>query len=159
MHIYYIKEEVQLSKGVKEEAVGIKDKLEDIRALLIAADEIEYRSPGLDVWVKQLRGVAYDIEDALDEYRLRLTHHPAHDSHASLKNKLSAIKNFIIDHQIAAEIKCIKSRIENIPDRHELLQSKTIDTQTTAKIAARTHDHRQNALLIEESDLVGIESS
>ncbi|XP_075641260.1 disease resistance protein RPM1-like [Castanea sativa] len=149
-----IQEEVQQLRGVKEEAVWIKDKLEHINALLIAADEMEGRSPGLDALIKQLRDVAYDIEDALDEFRL-LTHHPDHESHAFLTRKFSTIKKFIARHQMAAEIQRINSRIQSISDGHERFQSKTID----AKISVKTwDDHRQNALLIEEADLVGIEN-
>ncbi|KAM3734240.1 hypothetical protein ACB098_10G000500 [Castanea mollissima] len=149
-----IQEEVQQLRGVKEEAVWIKDKLEHINALLIAADEMEGRSPGLDVLIKQLRDVAYDIEDALDEFRL-LTHHPDHESHAFLTRKFSTIKKFIARHQMAAEIQRINSRIQSISDGHERFQSETID----AKISVKTwDDHRQNALLIEEADLVGIEN-
>ncbi|XP_050266509.1 disease resistance protein RPM1-like isoform X3 [Quercus robur] len=143
-----IQEEVHLLRGVKEEAVLIKDKLEHINALLIAADEVE------DVRIKQLRDVAYDIEDALDEFRL-LTHHPDHESHAFLIRKLSTIKNIIARHQMAAEIQRINSRIQSISVGHEIFQSKTFD----AKISAMTwDDQRQNALLIEEADLVGIEN-
>ncbi|XP_075642517.1 disease resistance protein RPM1-like [Castanea sativa] len=150
-----IQEEVQQLRGVKEEAVWIRDKLEYINALLTAADEIEDRSPGVDdVWIKQLRDVAYDIEDALDEFRL-LTHHPDHESHDFLTRKLSTIKNIIARHQFAGEIQRINSRIQSISEGHERFQRKTID----ANIPAKTWDnHRQNALLIEEADLVGIEN-
>ena len=116
-----IQEEVHLLRGVKEEAVWIKDKLEHINALLIAADEMEDRSPGLDVWIKQLRDVAYDIEDALDEFTL-LTHHPDHESHAFPTRKLSIIKILIARHRLAGEMQRINSRIQNILDGHERFQ-------------------------------------
>ncbi|KAM4085098.1 hypothetical protein ACJW30_10G000900 [Castanea mollissima] len=150
-----IQEEVQQLRGVKEEAVWIRDKLEYINAVLTAADEIEDRSPGVDdVWIKQLREVAYDIEDALDEFRL-LTHHPDHESHDFLTRKLSTIKKLFARHHFAAEIERINSRIQSISDGHERFRSETID----ARIPLQTRDdHRQNALLIEEADLVGIEN-
>ncbi|XP_050266508.1 disease resistance protein RPM1-like isoform X2 [Quercus robur] len=142
-----IQEEVHLLRGVKEEAVLIKDKLEHINALLIAADEVE------DVRIKQLRDVAYDIEDALDEFRL-LTH-PEDESHPFLTRKLSTIlKKYIARHQMAADIKCINSRIESISDGHERFRSETIDAHPYKP----WDDHRRNALLIEEADLVGIEN-
>ncbi|KAM4085096.1 hypothetical protein ACJW30_10G000700 [Castanea mollissima] len=115
---------------------------------------MEGRSPGLDVWIKQLRDVAYDIEDALDEFRL-LTHHPDHESHDFLTRKLSTIKKLFARHHFAAEIERINSRIQSISDGHERFRSETIDARIP--LQARD-DHRQNALLIEEAVLVGIEN-
>ena len=152
-----MQEEMHLLKGVSEEAVWIADELEQIKAFLRAADEMEDRSHGLDVCVKQLRDVAYDIEDALDEYRLRLmvTHQHGHDLNAFLGNIVSSIKNLKARHQIASEIQRIKSRFLSISDGRQRFQSETND----AKIAAKTwHYHRQNALLVDEADLVGIEN-
>ena len=149
-----IQEEVHHLRGVKEEAVLIKDKLEHINAVLIAADEMQDRSPGLDVLIKQLRDVAYDIEDALDEFRL-LTHHPDHESHAFPTRKLSIIKILIARHRLAGEMQRINSRIQNILDGHERFQSKTVDAKNSTKT---WDDHRQSALLIEEANLVGIEN-
>ena len=151
-----IQEEVQHLRGVNEEAVWIKDKLEHINAQLIDADEMEDRSPELDVWIKQLRDVAYDIEDALDEFRL-LTHHPDNESHAFLTRKLFTIKKLIARHHIAEEIDSINSRIQSISDDHERFRSKTIDAAKTWD-GHRQNALRQNALLIEEADLVGIEN-
>jgi disease resistance protein RPM1 len=152
-----MQEEMHLLRGVSEEAVWIADELEQIKAFLRAADEMEDRSHGLDVCVKQLRDVAYDIEDALDEYRLRLmvTHQHGHDLNAFLGNIVSSIKNLKARHQIASEIQRIKSRFLSISEGSQRFQSETND----AKIAAKTwHYHRQNALLVDEADLVGIEN-
>ncbi|KAE8055717.1 hypothetical protein FH972_012539 [Carpinus fangiana] len=115
-----IEVEVQLLKGVKEEIVWIADELSHIKPFLRLADEMEERSPELDVWVKQVRHVAYDIEDVLDECRLVFTHPLGYLGRTS---------------QISGE-------------------TTIVDT----KIAPNTyHDRRQDALLLDEADLVGIE--
>ncbi|KAK2990088.1 hypothetical protein RJ640_017759 [Escallonia rubra] len=43
-----------------------------MRAFLSVADTKEESDPRLQVWIKQVRNVAYDIEDILDEFILRL---------------------------------------------------------------------------------------
>ncbi|KAK2993702.1 hypothetical protein RJ640_027054 [Escallonia rubra] len=43
-----------------------------MRAFLSVADAKEESDPRLQVWIKQVRNVAYDTEDILDEFILRL---------------------------------------------------------------------------------------
>jgi len=153
-----MQEEVQLLKGVKEETVWIADELATMEAFLRTADEMEERSPQLDVWVKQVRGVAYDIEDVLDEYRLvvELTNPPGNDLYASLRKIVSSMRNLRARHHIASEIQQIRSRFESISEGRQRFQGETTIVDT--KIAAKTcQDRRQDALLLEEADLVGIE--
>jgi disease resistance protein RPM1 len=127
------------------------DELEQIKAFLRAADEMEERTPQLELWVKQVRDVAYDIEDALDEYRLRLTLQPGNDFlHASLTKIIKTLK---ARHQFASEIQRIKSRVVSISEGRQRFRGETtlVDSKTWP-------DHRrQDGLLLEEADLVGIE--
>jgi disease resistance protein RPM1 len=144
-------EEVKLLKGVKEAAASIGDELEQIKAFLRAADQTEKKTPQLEVWVKQVRDVAYDIEDALDEYRLNLTQRRGNDFHVSLAK---IIKTLSARHQFGSEIQRIKSRVVNISEaRQRLIQGEAtvVDSQTWL-------DRRQDGLLLEEADLVGIEN-
>ncbi|KAE8009783.1 hypothetical protein FH972_006199 [Carpinus fangiana] len=143
-------EEVKLLKGVKEAAASIEDELEQIEAFLRAADQTEKKTPQLEVWVKQVRDVAYDIEDALDEYRLHLTQRHGNDFHVSLAK---IIKTLNARHQFGSEIQRIKSRVVNISEaRQRLIQGEAtvVDSKTWL-------DRRQDGLLLEEADLVGIE--
>ncbi|XP_059441784.1 disease resistance protein RPM1-like [Corylus avellana] len=151
-----IEEEVQLLRGVKEEIVWIADELAHIKAFLRVADEREERSPELGAWVKHVRDVAYDIEDVLDEYSLVFTHPSGYDFHASLSKIVSSVRNLKARRRIASEIQHIKIRFVGILEGHHRFQGETTIVDT--KIAANTyHDRRQDALLIEEADLVGIE--
>jgi len=153
-----MQEEVQLLKGVKEETVWIADELATMEAFLRTADEMEERSPQLDVWVKQVRDVAYDIEDVLDEYRLvvELTNPHGNDLNASLSKIVFSMRNLRARHHIASEIHQLRSRFESISEGRQRFQGETtiVDTKITAKTR---HDRRQDALLLEEADLVGIE--
>ncbi|KAK2968231.1 hypothetical protein RJ640_027061 [Escallonia rubra] len=68
----FLHDEKSLLGGVREEAEYIRAKLEQMRAFLSFADAKEERDPLLQVWIKQVRDVAYDTEDILDEFILRL---------------------------------------------------------------------------------------
>ncbi|KAB1216342.1 Disease resistance protein RPM1 [Morella rubra] len=151
-----VQEEVKLLTGVKDQAVWIADEFEQIKAFLIAADEMEERSPEVDVWVKQVRDVADDIEDVLDEYRLRLTHPSRHDLNASLGKIVSSIRNLKARHQIALDMQQIRSRMSSISEGRQRFQGETTLAEANI-VARRRHDRRQDALLVEEADLVGID--
>ncbi|XP_059438599.1 disease resistance protein RPM1-like [Corylus avellana] len=143
-------EEVKLLKGVKEAAASIEDELEQITAFLRAADQMEKKTPQLEVWVKQVRDVAYDIEDALDEYRLHLTQPHGNDFYVSLAK---IIKTLNARHQFGSEIQRIKSRVVSIAEARQRL----IQGETTVVDSKKWLDRRQDGLLVEEADLVGIE--
>ncbi|XP_042949798.1 disease resistance protein RPM1-like [Carya illinoinensis] len=151
-----LQDEIQLHRGVKDEAQMIADELERIKAFLRDADEIEDRSHEAVAWVKLVREVANDIEDALDEYNLRVTRPPGDDLLASLRNITPSIKKIIARHQIATEIQRIKFRVLSIAEGHDRFRPE--NPMADIKIAPKTWDtRRQDALLLEEADLVGIE--
>ncbi|KAG6636283.1 disease resistance protein RPM1-like [Carya illinoinensis] len=151
-----LQDEMQLHREVKDEAQMIADELERIKAFLRDADEIEDRSHEAVAWVKLVREVANDIEDALDEYNLRVTRPPGGDLLASLQNITPSIKKIIARHQIATEIQRIKFRVLSIAEGHDRFRPE--NPMADIKIAPKTwHSRRQDALLLEEADLVGIE--
>ncbi|KAB8855504.1 hypothetical protein FH972_026776 [Carpinus fangiana] len=72
-------QEAKLLNGVHREVVGISDDLESIMCFLKDVDarakkggDLQY---GRKVWVKQMREVAFHIEDVLDEYILHVAQH------------------------------------------------------------------------------------
>jgi disease resistance protein RPM1 len=144
------KEEVRLLRGAKESVEYIEDELEQIKAFLRAADQTEKEDPQLEVWVKQVRDVAYDIEDALDECRLQLTQRHGNDLYDSLAKIITTLK---ARHQLGSKIQRIRSRVVNISETRQRLiprEAPVVDSKTWL-------DRRQDGLLLEEADLVGIE--
>ncbi|GMP78411.1 hypothetical protein CsSME_00034336 [Camellia sinensis var. sinensis] len=61
-------DEVKLLKGVRKEIVNMKAELERIHSFL---EDVESRAEtgdkGVKIWVKQVRQVAYQIQDVIDE--------------------------------------------------------------------------------------------
>lgn len=144
-------EELNLLWGIRSNIQFIANELELIKAFLRVADAKEDTDPKLKVWVKQVRDVAYDIEDVLDIFKLSLKHHPQHRFH----RLFCFIKNLKAHHQISSDIQDIKSRVINISEGRQRYDITGLGS-TSYGLALNKIDSRGDALLLEEADLVGI---
>ncbi|KAK2968229.1 hypothetical protein RJ640_027059 [Escallonia rubra] len=146
-------DEKSLLGGVREEAEYIRAKLEQMRAFLSVADAKEESDPRLQVWIKQVRDVACDTEDILDEFILRLTNNHRDGLFWSLHRITWYVKKIKARHQIASKIHRIRQRIDNIFQNYG-----GFDHASSSTVVNNAWlDRRGDALLIEEAELVGIE--
>ncbi|XP_010023627.2 disease resistance protein RPM1 [Eucalyptus grandis] len=156
-----IEEEQYLLRGFREELKHIRDELESIRAFLRVADGMEERDPELKVWVKQVRDVAFDIEDALDEYAISLVRPTERGVRSYIQKVTFPLKTLRVRRQIAYRIFNIKARVLSISERHQRYRYKfSVIEHHGSSLVSRDDpwiDPRGNALLLEESELVGIE--
>ncbi|XP_034889246.1 disease resistance protein RPM1 [Populus alba] len=153
---------VQLLKGVYKEVVDIKDDLEAIRAFLKDADskaEKEGASESVKVWVKQAREVAYQIEDVIDEYNtLHVAQHRDRRVLAVFLTKVSSlVRKLPLRHKIASEIHGVRKTLQRIKDRSEGFRFASSEQGGSSNIVL--HDPRLGSHFIEDSELVGIEST
>ncbi|KAE9452634.1 hypothetical protein C3L33_15465, partial [Rhododendron williamsianum] len=156
----YLQEESNLLTGVREDIEYIRGEFERMTHFLRVADAIEDRDPKLKVWVKQVREAAYDTADALDMYMLRLKHHHS-TGFCQFVGKVSFfIKTLKARHQIASEVKGIKSKIINISEgyqRYSDIYGKTDQGSGSTHSDIPWYDCRGDALLHQEANLVGID--
>ncbi|KAI8567322.1 hypothetical protein RHMOL_Rhmol02G0112400 [Rhododendron molle] len=127
---------------------------------LKVADAIEDRDPKIKVWVKQVREAAYDTADALDMYMLRLRYHHSATFCTFVCKVSFFIKTLKARHQIASEVKGIKSRIINISvgnQRYSDMYGKIEQGSSSTYSVLPWYDCRGDALLLQEADLVGID--
>ncbi|GMN21088.1 hypothetical protein TIFTF001_040023 [Ficus carica] len=61
-------EEAKQLTGIREEVAFVKDELQSLKAFLQKADAVEDEDPEIKAWVKQVRKVAYDTKDLVDEF-------------------------------------------------------------------------------------------
>jgi len=153
-----LEEEGQLLTGVRTEAEYISDELEFMKAFLRVADAMEERDPSLEVLVKKVRDIAYEMEDALDDFKLRLTHDRGQRFFAPLLRSFDYSVNLRARHQIASRIRAIKSRVVGISEAHRryLIRNNIMGQGSTFSSISRL-ESQGDGLLLEEADLVGIE--
>ncbi|KAG5228663.1 disease resistance protein [Salix suchowensis] len=150
--------ELQLLRGGREEIVYVRGELERIRAFLHVADTLEESDEEVKVWVKQIRDVAHETEDVLDEYTILLAHDHVGGIYGLIHKMSCCIKNMKASYRIASQIKAINSRIRNISEGHRRLRQKfCVAEQGSSSTSTGWQDRREDALLLDMSDLVGIE--
>lgn len=158
-------EKVKFIGGIREQVVFIKDELERIRAFLRNADAVEDDDEEIKVWVKQVRDVAFDSEDALDKFQLRLSSHNNHSFY--LSKILCTIKILKARHRFAYELRGIKYRVISIAEGHRRycyrMNSSISSHEEGSKSRSSTntnstlYDLRGDARLLDEAQLVGID--
>ncbi|XP_066339110.1 disease resistance protein RGA4-like isoform X2 [Miscanthus floridulus] len=67
-----VAEEVALQLGVTRDQAFIRDELEMMLSFLMAAHEEQDKHKMVETWVKQVRVVAYDVEDSLMDFAVRV---------------------------------------------------------------------------------------
>ncbi|XP_058202759.1 disease resistance protein RPM1-like [Rhododendron vialii] len=115
----YLREELNLLSGVREDIEYIRAEFERMTHFLRVTDAIEDRDLKIKVWVKQVREAAYDTADALDMYMLCLRHHHSTKFCQFVRKVSFFIMTLKARHQIAPEVKGIKSKIINISEGYQ----------------------------------------
>ena len=84
---------------VEAELKKVMGMLERIKATLYDAEQREIRDESVKLWLKELKGVAYDADDALDEYHYEFLRAEVEardaSSQDSRKRKLIQVINLI----------------------------------------------------------------
>uniref|UniRef100_A0A2N9GA68 AAA+ ATPase domain-containing protein n=1 Tax=Fagus sylvatica TaxID=28930 RepID=A0A2N9GA68_FAGSY len=156
----FLENEIEGLSGGREEVLYLRGELERLRAFLKVADAFEESDEELKVWVKQVREIAYDTEDSLDEFRLLQAHDHGDGFYGSLSRFSCCIKNRKARGRIVSELQGINSRITIICKGHErLLYKMNKAEQGSGSTSARNKSLRSrgDALLIDKIDLVGID--
>ncbi|XP_042988730.1 disease resistance protein RPM1-like isoform X2 [Carya illinoinensis] len=152
---------VQLLIGDPEDVLNLRGELERMRAFLKVADASEESDVEFKVLVKQIREIAHETEDALDEFMLLQVHDRADGLYGAIHKFSCCIKNIKARYRIISELQAIRSRIKNLCHVHgSLLPRFTRIQQGTSgsTSAENTWQHRRgDALLLEKTDLVGID--
>ncbi|XP_027181682.1 disease resistance protein RPM1-like [Coffea eugenioides] len=157
----FLSQESTLLGGFRPDVQYIKDELGSMKAFLRQAEAKEDNDSQLQEWVKQVREVAYDTEDVLDDFAFRFARGHAGGFIGRVGKIYNSIKNLKARHRISLEIKDIKDRVVEISAiRHQRYQSLYGNQErgsSSYNVANAEYDIRDQALLIEEAKLVGID--
>ncbi|XP_048141494.1 disease resistance protein RPM1-like [Rhodamnia argentea] len=151
---------IQQERDGHEEWMSLMREFERIKAFLKTADSMEECNEEVKVWVKQVREIAYEAEDVLDEYK-QLSGQD-HQTEGFLRMIQTSVRNRKARHRLISAMKSISPRIKSICEGQQRLFDGFSTTErgsssTSSYEDNKWQDHRGDALLVEKSDLVGIE--
>ncbi|KAF7149724.1 hypothetical protein RHSIM_Rhsim02G0080300 [Rhododendron simsii] len=111
--------EVQLLGNIHTEVASIKAELESIMSFLKDADaSAKLENERAKTWVEQVRAVAYQIEDVMDEYILHLAENKQRRGFIGFLCKMAhSITKLKPRHELASQIQGIKQIICEIKQR------------------------------------------
>ncbi|XP_073014311.1 disease resistance protein RPM1-like [Typha latifolia] len=138
-----LSDEASLLRGANHEVNDIKNELESIRSFLSSSSN---QTQSLSTWFNQVRDLAFEIEDALDELCYRNSH--PHHNHPLL----AFPHRLISKHRIAKSLQGIKSKIQGISSRAQRYRFDHIGDIVNSKSTPFLAEG-------EESELVGIEDN
>ncbi|KAJ6347731.1 hypothetical protein OIU76_004254 [Salix suchowensis] len=143
---------------VKNEAEYVSDELAFMKAFLRLADAMEESDSALKLLVKKVRDVAYDTEDALDEFRLCLASDNGYGIFSCFRKICRSVKDARARRRISSKIQVIKSESSSITSHIGILVIKNnIMVHGSSSDSTTRIECQRDALLLEEADLVGIE--
>ncbi|CAL5097378.1 unnamed protein product [Urochloa decumbens] len=124
-----VAEAVALQLGVQRDHAFIRDELAMMRSFLMAAqeDRDEHKAKVFMTWVQQVRDVAYDAEDCLQDFVVHL-----HKSWWRLTAKLHERR------RIAKQMKELRARVEDVSHRnlgYQLITTSASKPETAAELS------------------------
>lgn len=101
-------EEVALQLGVQRDQAFIRDELEMMQSFLMAAHDERDEHKVIKTWVKQVRDVAYDVEDCLQDFAVRLEKQSWWRNPRTLRDR----------RRVAKRMKDLRAKVEDVSQRN-----------------------------------------
>ncbi|XP_074556779.1 disease resistance protein Pik-2-like [Curcuma longa] len=160
-----LEEEASLLAGVEDDVRYIVAELKSIIAFLTNMSTRRNLNDRMQNWVREVREVAYDAEDSIDEFECHLRSTPYDELGAKglFMRFCHCLKSLKARHSVASELKKLKVEVEDIRKRHDRYshpnEATSFATATGLDMADRYSDPRIIRHFVEEAQLVGIDQS
>uniref|UniRef100_A0A7N0V1R8 Uncharacterized protein n=1 Tax=Kalanchoe fedtschenkoi TaxID=63787 RepID=A0A7N0V1R8_KALFE len=152
--IILLDDEMRLQKNIRRDMEKIVSELQHMQVFLMTADAAVERTLQQEVWIKQVREVALESEDIVDEFTLHFANDHQDDSCSCFTSMLHSVINCGARHDMASRIKYIISKFEEVSNRNGRYLSEL--SQALVTLSQRRQILREN-VIVEEEDLVGID--
>ncbi|KAL8260496.1 hypothetical protein R6Q59_028449 [Mikania micrantha] len=145
------------SAGIHSELNKVRENLLQIEAVLVDAAQRHITQTSVELWLKKLQHLAYEIEDVLDDLATEATRRRLNkESYAStstskitkfIPNKFNAFK---YGHQMGSKIDGITTKLRNLVEEIPILR--LIDN-----VERQNYRRPEETSLVEESEIIGRE--
>ncbi|KAL6193434.1 hypothetical protein ACLB2K_034518 [Fragaria x ananassa] len=157
----FIIQEGEFLYGVNDQVELAKTELRFMKGFLKDADaRQEYDETIVRIWVAEVRDVAYDLEDVVEIYVLKVANRREGGFMTTLKRFGCMFKEGVNLHQIGSEIQRIRTHISTLMSRLETYNIIQIrDSRGDTSAYERQQQLRRTYSHIIERDVVGLEHS
>ncbi|PIA30483.1 hypothetical protein AQUCO_05500036v1 [Aquilegia coerulea] len=143
--------EVIFLKGVRAEFERLQKELVSIQGFLKTVDSIHNQDPSFRIWVADVRDVAYDVEDIIDNFLL-----PEEGINNFFKRCARKLRNIFKLHRSGVDLKEIFSKLDDISERRKRydttnVRERTISSNTSELLLRRSYPHQR------DDDIIGLE--
>jgi tRNA A37 threonylcarbamoyladenosine biosynthesis protein TsaE len=142
-------EEYVKLKGVRKQIKFLRDELSAMSPTLDMLADAEQLDPNMREWRDKLRELAYDLEDCVDVFVVRVDH--KRDGLSVLEWFSHELNKLKARHDLANQIEELKARVIETSDRHKRYDL----TQLKNKPSSSSVDPRLQALYEDIDNLVG----
>jgi disease resistance protein RPM1 len=148
-------EQYEKHRAVRRDVAFLKDELSSMHAVLNKLANMEELDPQTVEWRNQVMGMAFDIEDSIDD----LVHQVGEDATSTGDfGFIAKIRQYVnelrLRHHFTKQIQELKSRVIEVSERRKRYK---LDEAAASSSSFVTVDPRMAALYTEAGSLVGIE--
>ncbi|XP_021802932.1 disease resistance protein RPM1-like [Prunus avium] len=146
--------------GVRDEIDELKRELVIMKAFLNDVEGKNVRTEGGRTWVASVRGMAYDVEDIIDEFMYHMYERECHDGRFAWFHQTIRIpQNVWFRQEMSKKLRKISRRIEAIAKRNERYVVGGLEgtSSTCDDVGKWMRNQAESSLFIKEDELVGIE--
>jgi hypothetical protein len=152
-----LEQEYALLSGVRGDVVFLKDELSSMHAAIHHCESLDHQDSQTTGWIGLVREVAYDIEDWVDLFSIRVDGGAQSTSgfRAWIRRCVDKLTALPARHTIASELQGLKERVVEISkQRNRYKLGPMVGTSTTSQ---HPHDPRISALFVDPGSLVGLD--
>ncbi|XP_021833298.1 disease resistance protein RPM1-like [Prunus avium] len=153
-----IENETSSIGGVRDEIDDIKHELVSMKAFLNDFEGKKALTKGGETWVASVRGMAYDVEDIIDEFMYHMYEQGCHKGQW-LHHTIRIPQNVWFRRQMSKKLLKISRMIKAIPERNQRYGVGGLEgaSSTCDDVGKWMRNQAESSLFIKEDELVGIE--
>ncbi|XP_058103497.1 putative disease resistance protein At1g50180 [Magnolia sinica] len=150
-----LEKEANFLIGVDEQVKLLQSKLEWMRSFLKEADEKRKENARVKIWVDQIRDVAYDADDVIDTFILKVERH--HQQQHGWRKYIASPKLVKLRHELRKKIEEINTTVDRISANKSKYGIEGV--QQVGASSSSWHEgpslREKRAPIVEEADVVG----
>ncbi|XP_050254164.1 disease resistance protein RPM1-like [Quercus robur] len=149
--------EASLLWGVRDAVDNIKNELKGMRSFLLDFDKKEAANEGEKLWVENVRDMAYDVEDVIDEFMYYINIQRTRGRYAQFVHQTIYFpQNLWVRHQTATKLQKMNETIKTNSKLSKKYHVDPIQGKSSEDIHKWVVRHAESSLFAGEDELVGI---